>query len=200
MKGKKADLSGAGCGIARALHVIGDWWTLLIVREAFIGRQRFSEFQKSLGLARNILSTRLKKLVDEGIFQIEIDNTAPSVHRYALTAKGEQLYIVLNALWQWGEKFCFVPDELKYAIVDCATEKPVARLQLKAQDGRTLGPRDFRLVLKPAPAPKPTRRVETTKSGRRGHHIDTPPVQRSNRSTDRQDQARETSDVRQRKT
>ena len=146
MKGKKADLSKAGCGIARALHVIGDWWSLLIVREAFGGKQRFSEFQKSLGLAKNILSTRLKKLVDVGIFQIETDEESLSIHRYVLTTKGEQLYVILNALWQWGENACFGPDEPQYEIVDRKKGRPLARLKLKADDGRTLGPRDFRLV------------------------------------------------------
>src|SRR3546814_2339992 len=72
MKGKRTDLGNADCGIARSLQIIGDWWSLLIVREAFQGKTRFGEFQKSIGLAKNILSSRLKKLVAEGIFRIEI--------------------------------------------------------------------------------------------------------------------------------
>lgn len=153
MKGKKADLSEAGCGISRALHVIGDWWSLLIIREAFGGKQRFGQFQKSLGLAKNILATRLKKLVDEGIFQVETDEDSPSIHRYSLTPKGEQLYVILNALWQWGENACSAPDELQYEMVDSVKGRPLARLELKAEDGRILGPRDFRLVLKQPNAP-----------------------------------------------
>lgn len=146
MKGKKTDLAGADCGIARALHVIGDWWSLLIVREAFAGKQRFGEFQKTLGVAKNILSTRLRKLVDEGIFQMEPDEgTRGIAHRYVLTAKGEALGVVLIALWQWGEEACFVPGELKYAMVDCKKGQPLAKLHLQAKDGRALGPREFRL-------------------------------------------------------
>lgn len=150
MKGKRTDLGTASCGIARALQIIGDWWTLLIVRDAFQGRQRFGEFQKSLGLAKNILSARLRKLVEEGIFRIEADG-GPS-HRYVLTPKGEQLGVVLIALWQWGEENCFEPGELKYAMVDTPTGQPLARLELTAQDGRALGPRDFRLSSRRPPA------------------------------------------------
>src|SRR5512142_2587885 len=97
----------AQCGIARALQVIGDWWSLLIVREAFHGRARFGEFQKSLGLAKNILSARLKKLVDAQIFSIEPDANSSLTHRYVLTPRGEALYPILVALWQWGEENCF---------------------------------------------------------------------------------------------
>ncbi|MCW2236037.1 winged helix-turn-helix transcriptional regulator [Azospirillum canadense] len=150
MKGKRTDLGQANCGIARALQIIGDWWSLLIVREAFGGKQRFGEFQKSLGLAKNILSSRLKKLVEEGIFTIEPDPESALSHRYVLTAKGEQLYIVLIALWQWGEENCFEPGELNVAMVDTPNGQPLTKLRLLAQDGRVLGPGNFRVAPKPS--------------------------------------------------
>ena len=87
MKGKKIDFGEANCGIARSLQILGDRWTLLIVREAFHGRQRFGEFQKSLGLAKNILSTRLKKLIEDGILEIESVNDSPLTKRYVLTKR-----------------------------------------------------------------------------------------------------------------
>lgn len=146
MKGKRADLTAANCGIARTLQIVGDWWTLLIVRDAFHGRQRFGEFQKSLGLAKNILSTRLRKLVDEGIFKVETNSNAPSSHRYVLTEKGERLGIILIALWQWGEENAFEPGELEYAMVDKESGEPLPKLELVARDGRILGPRDFRMA------------------------------------------------------
>lgn len=146
MKGKRTDLSQANCGIARALEVVGDWWSLLLIRNAFHGVERFGEFQKSLGLAKNILSSRLKKLVENGIFAIEPDEVLPSVNRYVLTQKGEKLYVVLIALWQWGEENCFKPGELKHVMVDSQNRKPLKRLQIKAKDGRDIGPRDFRTV------------------------------------------------------
>lgn len=148
MKGRRTDLGGAGCGIARALQLVGDWWTLLIVRDAFQGRQRFGEFQRSLGLAKNILSSRLRKLVEDGIFRIEADTDSAPGHRYVLTPKGEQLCVVLIALWQWGEQNCFEDGGLTSAMVDKRSGQPLARLQLTAQDGRSLGPRDFRLAPK----------------------------------------------------
>jgi DNA-binding HxlR family transcriptional regulator len=147
MKGQRTNLANADCAIARALQIIGDWWSLLIVRDAFRGKERFCEFQKSLGLARNILTVRLRKLVDEGIFRIESDADS-AFHRYILTKKGEQLSVVLMALWQWGEQSCFRRGELKYAMVDKRDEEPVAKLELKARNGRVLSPRDFHLVPK----------------------------------------------------
>jgi len=148
MKGKRTDMGDVQCGIARALQVVGDWWSLLIVREAFKGRRRFSEFQRSLGLARNILSARLRKLVEEGIFTVEPDPDSALSHLYLLTPKGHQLSVALVALWQWGEEHCFVPGELNYAIVDSRKGQPLPKLQLAAQDGQLLDPRDFRIVAK----------------------------------------------------
>lgn len=146
MKGKRTDLSLAHCGIARALHIIGDWWSLLIVREAFHGRARFGEFQQSLGLAKNILSSRLKKLVEAQIFSIERDAEAAPTHRYVLTPKGEALFPILVALWQWGEQYCFKKDELKLAMVDRESGKPLSRMQPTSHDGRALGAQDFRVA------------------------------------------------------
>ncbi|MBO0798089.1 MAG: helix-turn-helix transcriptional regulator [Blastocatellia bacterium] len=132
--------------MARSLQVIGDWWSLLIIRDAFRGKGRFSEFQKSLGLAKNILSSRLKKLVDEGILQIAMEDGTATYNRYILTEKGERLYIILAALWQWGEQNCSQEGELTYAMVDRQNMEPLAKLELMARDGRVLGPRDFHTV------------------------------------------------------
>lgn len=145
MRGKRTDLRNANCGIARSLGVIGDWWSLLIVRDAFHGLERFGEFQKNLGLAKNILSTRLKKLTEDGIFTIEPDPASTLSHRYVLTPKGERLATIVVALWQWGEENCFEAGELKFDMVDREKGQTLARLQLTAQDGRTLGPRDFQV-------------------------------------------------------
>ncbi|MDR6670985.1 helix-turn-helix domain-containing protein [Rhizobium sp. 1399] len=148
MKGKRTDMGQANCGIARALQIIGDWWSLLIVRDAFKGSQRFGEFQRSLGLAKNILSSRLKKLVDDGIFVIQPNPDSALSHRYVLTPKGEQLHVVLIALWQWGEEFCFEPGELNVEMVDRPEGLPIARLKPLSQEGLQIGPRDFRLTVR----------------------------------------------------
>lgn len=152
MQGKRADFGNADCGIARALGVVGDWWSLLIVRDAFRGLRRFSEFHKSLGIAKNILSTRLKALVEHGVLLLESDGTSTRSHRYRLTPKGEELAVVLLALWQWGEAHCFEPGELQYATVDKAHRAPLAKLELRAEDGRVLGPREFTIADRPPSA------------------------------------------------
>jgi len=146
MKGKKVDHSGAGCGIARALDMVGDRWSLLIIRQAFYGQQRFGEFQKSLGLAKNILSTRLKKLVGDGIFRIEEDPASALSHRYILTRAGERLCVILVALWQWGAENCFKDEDFGLVMVDKVNVRPLAKVEIQADDGRILGPGDFRVV------------------------------------------------------
>ena len=146
MKGKRTDLADVDCAIARSLHVIGDWWSLLIVREAFKGAQRFGEFQKALGLARNVLSSRLKKLVSLGILQLEPDGEGAARNRYVLTQKGESLHIVLIALWQWGENVCFAPGEMTLAMVDGKNGARLPPLTALAEDGRAIGARDFHLA------------------------------------------------------
>ena len=97
------------CGVARSLEVIGERWTLLIVRDAFLGRRRFEEFQESLGIARNVLTDRLGRLVDEGIFERVLYNERPERYEYRLTPKGRELIVALTALREWGEKHAGVP-------------------------------------------------------------------------------------------
>jgi DNA-binding HxlR family transcriptional regulator len=98
----KTDLSKLNCSLARALAAAGDWWTLLIVRDAFMGLSRFSEFQSSLGIARNILASRLASLTEEGILKREGTAARP---RYVLTRKGHEMMPALVALVQWGDKW-----------------------------------------------------------------------------------------------
>lgn len=145
--GVKTDLGQEDCAIARSLGIIGDWWSLLIVRDALAGKQRFSEFQKNIGLAKNILSSRLRKLVQSGIFSLEEHPDSRSVHCYVLTERGKQLAIVMLALWQWGEDNCF-PGSLDYGLADEASGKLLARVVLKTVDGRRIDPRDLRMVMK----------------------------------------------------
>ena len=147
MRGRKTDLAQADCAIARSLSIIGDWWSLLIIRDALGGSQRFSEFQKNIGLAKNILSSRLRKLVQSEIFTIEDDRSSPSVHRYVLTGRGKQLAVVMLALWQWGEDNCF-PGKLDYGLADEASGKMLARMELETTDGRRIDPHDLRMVVR----------------------------------------------------
>ena len=143
---KRKSLDTANCPIARTLDVIGDWWSLLIVRDAFLGKRRFSEFHKSLGLAKNILCMRLQKLVSHGIFEAVPSLCGSAYQEYALTEKGRRLYLVLVALRQWGESFLFKEGEVDLLLVDRESGQPVKPLELRPQDGRLLGPADLRTI------------------------------------------------------
>src|SRR5438552_1398899 len=137
---KRKSLDRENCPIARALDVIGDWWSLLIVRDAFFGKRRFGEFQKSLGLAKNILCTRLQKLAAHGILKIGPASDGSAYQEYRLTENGRRLYIVLVALRQWGESCLFKKGQSDLLLVDRKSGQPVKPLELRARDGRLLGP------------------------------------------------------------
>jgi DNA-binding HxlR family transcriptional regulator len=101
----RRDYQGQNCSIARALEVVGERWTLLIVRDAFLGLRRFDEFQENLGIARNVLADRLNRLVEEGILERVRYSERPERYEYRLTAKGRELNIALAGLRQWGDKY-----------------------------------------------------------------------------------------------
>jgi DNA-binding HxlR family transcriptional regulator len=101
------------CSVARTLEIVGDRWTWLIVRDAFLGISRFREFQESLGVAANVLDDRLTRLVDEGIFERVPYSERPPRFEYRLTEKGAELFTALNALRQWGDRYlCEKPMRL----------------------------------------------------------------------------------------
>jgi DNA-binding HxlR family transcriptional regulator len=143
---KRKCLDTSHCPIARTLAVIGDWWSLLIIRDAFLGKRRFNEFHKSLGLAKNILCVRLQKLVSHGVLMTTPTADESPYKEYRLTEKGRSLYIVLVALRQWGERNLFEKGELDLQLVDRETGQPVNPLELRSQDGRLLGPADLHSV------------------------------------------------------
>jgi DNA-binding HxlR family transcriptional regulator len=101
----KRDYRGQNCSIARALEIVGERWTLLIVRDAFLGLRRFEQFQESLGIARNVLTDRLNRLVEEGILERVRYSERPERYEYRLTRKGRELNLALGGLRQWGDKY-----------------------------------------------------------------------------------------------
>ena len=135
---KRTSLGRVECPVARALDEIGDWWSLLIIRDAFDGMRRFSEFQKSLGISKGILTARLKHLV-----AIDVLETAPiadegSYQEYVLTPKGRDLFLVTVSLRQWGEDHCFNKSERHSVLVQKANGQRVQRLALRGRDGKEL--------------------------------------------------------------
>jgi DNA-binding HxlR family transcriptional regulator len=99
------DYEGQNCSIARALEVVGERWTLLIVRDVFLGFRRFEQFQENLGIARNVLTDRLNRLVEEGILERVRYSERPERYEYRLTRKGRDLNLALAGLRQWGDKY-----------------------------------------------------------------------------------------------
>jgi DNA-binding HxlR family transcriptional regulator len=154
---KRKSFAGDGCPIARSLDEIGDWWSMLIIREALFGVRRFGEFQKKLGLAKNILTVRLRALVDHGILRTAPASDGSTYQEYVLTPKGHGVFPVLVALRQWSEEFDDAPQEIATTLVDREKGRPVRKLELRSQDGRLLGGGDT--MLKPNPAAKQRRRA-----------------------------------------
>ena len=139
---QRKSLSGAACPVARSLDVIGDWWSLLIVRDALRGMCRFSDFHNSLGVSRNILTRRLCSLVRLGILERTAASDGGAYREYHLTAKGRGLFNVLVALGQWGQEYLPAPVGKCMALVDREHRQPVRRIEVRAGDGRLLGPDD----------------------------------------------------------
>jgi DNA-binding HxlR family transcriptional regulator len=149
---KRTSLAGTGCPVARALDVFGDWWSLLIMRDALIGYRRFGELQKSLGLAKNILTVRLRALVDQGLLKMAPASDGSAYREYVPTPKGRGIFPILVALRQWSEEFDAHPEEIATILVDRDSGRPVKKLELHASDGRLIGPGE--ITLKPKPASK----------------------------------------------
>ncbi|MFF1716175.1 winged helix-turn-helix transcriptional regulator [Streptomyces sp. NPDC058268] len=130
------------CPVARSVDAIGDWWSLLIVRDAFDGSRRFGEFQRSLGVAKNILTARLRALVAGGVLESVPASDGSAYREYVLTPKGEVLFPVIVALRQWGEQNFFAPGEPHSRLVDRRQGQDLRPLEVLSADGRPLTPAD----------------------------------------------------------
>src|SRR5262249_2751588 len=132
------------CGVARALEALGDWWTLLIVRDAFFGARRFGDFERSLGIAKNILSARLQHLVEHGIFDRYDVGSSGERYEYRLTKKGEALLPLLTAMREWSDEWVFGRGNEPLIVRERKTGRRVARLRLTDGQGAELSVRDLR--------------------------------------------------------
>jgi DNA-binding HxlR family transcriptional regulator len=137
------------CSLAQTLDVIGERWMLLILRDAFFGARRFAQFQTNLGIAKNILTARLNRLVDEGILEKRVGDEGGR-HEYVLTEKGLDLQPVLLAMTHWGDVHKPHPKGTRFVFVERATGKPIARMSATSRDGRALQPREIKAVAGPA--------------------------------------------------
>ncbi len=146
---KKARFRQMNCGIAQALEVLGDRWTLLIIREGFLGTRRFADFQANLGIAKNILSRRLRHLVRRGIFEKVDAGVRGQRYEYQLTDRGMDLLTVVTALRQWGDRWVYGEGEEPIIVRDRKSGRRVPRLHIRDAEGAPLSLQD--LVIEPGP-------------------------------------------------
>lgn len=130
------------CPVARGVDLVGERWALLIVRDAFDGVRRFGDFQRSLGVARNILADRLRLLVEAGILASQPASDGSAYQEYVLTAKGEDLFPVIVALRHWGERHLFARGEAHSVLVRRDTGEAAGALALRTADGQELSAAD----------------------------------------------------------
>jgi DNA-binding HxlR family transcriptional regulator len=154
--------TGMNCSIARALDEVGEWWTLLIVRECTQGMRRFDEFQSELGIARNILASRLERLTQLGIIERFPLEDRANTDGYRLTLKGEELYPVLVALMQWGDRWLVPDGKPPTKLVEDETGRTLDRIAVRGSKGNALSFRDVRF----APGPGATTTTKEVIEGR----------------------------------
>ncbi|MCA9599839.1 MAG: helix-turn-helix transcriptional regulator [Myxococcales bacterium] len=134
------------CSVAQSLEIIGDWWTLLIIRDAFLGVRRFRDFAERLGISKNILSRRLAHLVDHGVLE-RVDVGRHGEHyEYALTTKGKDLFTVLTALRQWGDRWVY-DGKAPLEVLDRRTGRPLPRVRVLDEQGQPVRAGDLELRL-----------------------------------------------------
>ncbi len=156
------------CSVAQAAEIIGDKWTMLILRDCFHGLKSFSHFQKNLGVARNILADRLDKLVSHGV--LEKRATRPGVERYTyhLSEKGRALFPTIMALMQWGDEWVYDDDSIPVKIVDRQDGEPIELLEVRSADGRPLSLADVGFEPGPGADPALVRYYEKQLGGETG--------------------------------
>jgi DNA-binding HxlR family transcriptional regulator len=134
------------CSIARSLEVLGDWWTLLVIREAFLGTRRFADFATNLPIARNILAARLDHLVDHGVMARVDAGVHGTRYEYELTAMGKDLVTLITALRQWGDRWVFGAGNEPVVVRDRRTGRPIPRVRILDEAGAPIRGSDLEVV------------------------------------------------------
>lgn len=146
---RRASFEDMNCSLARSLEVIGEWWTLLILRDAFFGVTRFEEFQERLGIARNVLSTRLDTLVEHEVFERRTYDDARERYDYVLTEKGKALWPVLVTIRQWGDEWILGKGNEPIAMLHTSCGERTTAELMCSHCGEKLLRRDLRTVAGP---------------------------------------------------
>lgn len=140
------------CSVAQSLNILGERWTLLIIRDALFGAKRFIQFERSLGIARNILTARLNMLVEEGLMEkrLAVETNHPE---YVLTQAGRDLEPVLLAITHWGDKYRPNPQGTRLIFKDKESGVPIQRMHAVTEDGKSLRPGDLTADIGPGGEP-----------------------------------------------
>lgn len=158
---ERKSFSGMHCSVAQCLEVAGEWWSMLIVRDAFLGVSRFGQFQQRLGISRNVLNQRLGRLAGAGILEKVPYSDHPPRHDYRLTSKGRDLWPVLTAMRQWGDRYA-APDGPPLELVHRVCGHVCGAVMTCSACGKPIGPADVRAV----PGPGAVEPVVATAQGR----------------------------------
>ena len=164
------------CPIARSLQRVGEWWSILILRDASLGLTRFDQFQDSLGIAPNILTRRLNGLVEAGLLERRPYSDRPPRYEYVLTEAGRDFRPVLWAFVAWGNKH-FAPEGPSVVIVDSKTGAVADPVLIDRNSGRPLVPPEFRSAPGPAADAQTRLRHPTVPGARRSRAASNPPRQ-----------------------
>lgn len=142
MKRKRFD--DLDCSVACALNEVGDWWSLLIIKQAMLGTRRYVDFQQRLGIAKNILCNRLSRLVENGVMARVNVGEHGTRYEYRLTEKGRDLFAVVVALRQWSERWSGNKDAMR--LVERSSGSPIAQVAVQSAEGEALSVRDVLFV------------------------------------------------------
>jgi len=128
------------CSVAQTLEILGDWWTLLIIREAFLGTRRFADFEAHLGISKNVLTQRLRHLVEHDVLeQVEVGRHGNRAE-YVLSSRGRDLLTLITALRDWGDRWVFGEGYEPLVVYDRRTGRPIPRVRVLGEDGAPIPP------------------------------------------------------------
>ena len=139
-------IDNLNCSLADSLNLIGEWWTILILRESFFGTRRFEDFQQHLGIARNILTARLSTLCDNGILERVPVKEGARRHEYRLTTMGRDLLTVIIALTQWGDRWLRKEQGAPVKFIEGDSGEVIPEISVRSKDGRQLKTRDLAMI------------------------------------------------------
>src|SRR5262245_43422844 len=146
---ERKSFSAMACPIARSLERVGEWWSMLILRDALRGYTRFDQFQRSLGIAPNMLARRLNALVEAGVLEKRRNSEHPPRDEYLPTERGREFWPTLVMLLSWGNKH-FAPEGASVQLINAATGEPVEPIVTDAATGRPIRKPDYAMAAGPA--------------------------------------------------